>query len=292
MKVREPRAVIRGNDDWHRQPIEAPSPGGLAGCGDLFAPLTSRLRVGFALLFTHRMQLDLNCDLGEGEPFARTRALMRHATSVNVACGVHAGDAATMERCVRLAVELGVRVGAHPGVAGAFGRGEVKLTAGELQTLLLHQVGALHRLTEVHRVRLHHVKLHGSLYHAVERDVALGRCYVETLRHWFGGLPIYALAGGRVAALGRQLGVAIWEEAFADRAYRPDGSLLPRDEPGALLTRPAEITARVRELKAGRGLLAVDGSRLPLRPRTVCVHGDTPGALRLLAAAAGALGGM
>lgn len=236
------------------------------------------------------MQLDLNCDLGEGEPFARTRALMRHTTSVNVACGVHAGDAATMERCVRLARELGVRLGAHPGMAGAFGRGEVRLAPGEFQTLLLHQVGALHRLTEVQKVRLHHVKLHGSLYHTVERDAALGRCYVETVGGWFGGLPIYALAGGRIAALGQQLGVAVWEEAFADRGYRADSSLVPRDQPGALLSRPAEIAQRVRELKAGRGILAVDGSRLPLRARTVCVHGDTPGALRLLAAAARALG--
>ncbi len=237
------------------------------------------------------MQLDFNCDLGEGEPFARTRALMRHATSVNVACGGHAGDATTMERCVRLARELGVRVGAHPGVAGAFGRGEVKLTVNEFQTLLLQQVGALHRLTEVQRVRLHHVKLHGSLYHAVERDAALGRCYIESMGRGFGGLPIYALAGGRVAALGRRLGVAVWEEAFADRAYRSDGSLVPRDESGALLTRPAEIARRVRELRAGEGILTVDGSRLPLRPRTVCVHGDTPGAIRLLAAAARALAG-
>ena len=237
------------------------------------------------------MQIDLNCDLGEGEPFARTRALMRHASSVNVACGGHAGDAATMERCIRLARELGVRVGAHPGVAGNFGRGEVKLTASEFQILLLQQVGALHRLAEVHRVRLHHVKVHGSLYHAVERDAELGRCYVETVGRWFGGLRIYARAGGQVAALGRKLGVAVWEEVFADRAYRPDGSLVPRKESGALLTRPAEITRRVRELKAGQGILAVDGSRLPLRARTICVHGDTPGAIRLLGAASRALAG-
>ncbi len=237
------------------------------------------------------MQLDLNCDLGEGEPVARTRALMRHATSVNLASGGHAGDAVIMERCVLLARELGVRVGAHPGVAGNFGRGEVKLTVKEFQTLLLHQVGALHRLTEVHRVRLHHVKLHGSLYHAVERDAALGRCYVETVGGWFGGSPIYALAGGQVAALGRRLGVVVWEEAFADRAYRSDGSLVPREEPGALLTRPAEIAGRVRDLIAGQGILTVEGHRLPLRARTLCFHGDTPGAIRLLVAAARALAG-
>jgi UPF0271 protein len=225
---------------------------------------------------------DLNCDLGEGEPPARTRALMRLATSVNVACGGHAGDATTMERCVLLAKSLGVKVGAHPGVAGGFGRGEVRLTPAELQSLLLAQVGALHRLSEVHRVRLHHVKLHGALYHAVECDAELGRCFVETMARWFRGLPIYALAGGRVAQLGRELGVRIWEEAFLDRGYRADGSLVPRSEPGAPLTRPREITTRLRSLRARGGWPAQDGTWLTLRPRTLCLHGDTPGALALL----------
>lgn len=226
--------------------------------------------------------LDLNCDLGEGEPPARTRALMRLATSVNVACGGHAGDAATMERCVLLAKSLGVKVGAHPGVIGEFGRGEVRLTPAELPTLLLAQVGALHRLTEVHRVRLHHVKLHGALYHAVEHDVRLGRCYVETMARWFRGLPIYALAGGRIAELGRELGVRIWEEAFLDRGYRADGSLVPRSESGALLTRAHEVATRLRSLRDRGGWPAQDGTWLALRPRTLCLHGDTPGALALL----------
>lgn len=228
------------------------------------------------------MELDLNCDLGEGESPARTRALMRLATSVNVAGGGHAGDAATMERCVLLAKSLGVKVGAHPGVTGGFGRGEVRLPPKELQTLLLTQVGALHRLTEVHRVRLHHVKLHGALYHAVEHDRQLGRCYIETVARWFRGLPIYALAGGRIAELGRQLGVKVSEEAFLDRGYRADGTLLPRGEPGALLTRPAEITDRLRSLRQRGGWPAHDGTWLALRPNTLCLHGDTPGALSLL----------
>ncbi len=231
------------------------------------------------------MPLDLNCDLGEGESPARMRALMRWATSVNVACGGHAGDAVTMERCVRLAKSLGTRIGAHPGVAGSFGRGEIQLGVTELQSLLLAQVGALHRLTEVHPVRLHHVKLHGALYHAVEHDARLGRCYVETMARWFRGLPIYVLAGGRIAALGRQLGVKVWEEVFLDRGYRADGTLLPRGEPGALLTRPAEITARLRSLRQRGGWPAHDGTWLALRPRTLCLHGDTPGALALLRAA-------
>lgn len=231
------------------------------------------------------MPLDLNCDLGEEEKPARTRALMRLATSANVACGGHAGDAATMERCVVLAKSLGVNVGAHPGVPGGFGRGEVRLTPAELQTLLLAQVAALHRLTEVHRVRLHHVKLHGALYHAVEHDARLGGCYVETMARWFRGLPLYALAGGRVAMLGRELGVRIWEEAFLDRGYRADGSLLPRSKPGAVLTRPREVATRLRSLRARGGWPAHDGTWLALRPRTLCLHGDTPSALSLLRAA-------
>lgn len=207
---------------------------------------------------------------------------MRHVTSVNVACGVHAGSAATMEHCVRLARTLGVKVGAHPGVSGSFGRGEVRLSLPELQTLLLTQVGALRRLTEIHRVRLHHVKLHGALYHAVEHDPNLGQCYVDTMARWFRGLPIYALAGGPVAALGRDRGVSIWEEAFLDRGYQADGTLIPRGEPNALLTRPREIATRLRDLRLRGGWPARDGSWLALRPRTLCVHGDTPGALRLL----------
>lgn len=227
------------------------------------------------------MKLDLNCDLGEGEPLARTRALMRHVTSVNIACGSHAGSAVTMERCILLAKQLGARVGAHPGIAGSFGRGEVKLTPAEFQTLLLHQVGAFHRLTEVHKVRLHHVKLHGSLYHAVENDARLTEAYLRSVGNWFAGLPVYALAGGRVSQLAHRHGLPVWEEAFADRAYQDDGSLVPRSETGSLITTPQAVVERVRLLRERGGWTSASGSWLPLRPRTLCIHGDTPGAVRL-----------
>jgi 5-oxoprolinase (ATP-hydrolysing) subunit A len=230
------------------------------------------------------VQLDLNCDLGEGEPPARTWALMRRVTSVNVACGVHAGDAATMERCVRLAKTSGVRLGAHPGLAGAFGRGEVRLTPGELRQLVVDQVGALRGLAEKHGVRLRHVKLHGALYHAVEREPGLARGYLATMDGCFPGLAIYALAGGRVATLGRRQGLPVWEEAFLDRGYRDDGSLVPRAEEGALLTTPGQVRERLRSLIGRGGWATVSGGWLTLAPRTLCVHGDTPGALRLLGA--------
>lgn len=228
------------------------------------------------------MALDLNCDLGEGEPASRTRALLRYATSVSIACGVHAGDAATMERCLQWVQTAGIHPGAHPGLPGHFGRGDHAVTLAELETLLLHQVGALHRLTEVHCLRLHHVKLHGSLYHAVEHDEELAGGYLAAMARWFRGVPVYALAGGRVATLGRQWGVTVWEEAFLDRAYLPDGSLASRTQPGALLTDPQQVRQRLRELLAGEGIETGEGTRLHLRPRTVCIHSDSPGALRLL----------
>src|SRR5256885_15204701 len=119
------------------------------------------------------MKVDLNCDLGEGESVAKTRALMRSITSANVACGGHAGDVRSMETSVRLARQYGVRLGAHPGLPSQFGRGIVKLSPAQLELLLLHQIGALERIARFHHVKLHHIKLHGSLYHAADADPAL-----------------------------------------------------------------------------------------------------------------------
>lgn len=224
---------------------------------------------------------DLNCDLGEGEPWARTRALLRQVTSANVACGEHAGDALTMERVVVKAKALGVHLGAHPGVAGAFGRGEVNLTPGQLQTLVLQQAGALDLLARRQGSRLHHIKLHGALYHAVEHDEALGRAYVEAVARWFPKARIYARAGGRVLTLAREAGVAAWAEGFIDRAYRVDGQLVPRTQDGAVLTRTRDITERLREWRQTGGWKSLDGSWVAVPARTLCLHGDTPGAVSL-----------
>lgn len=224
---------------------------------------------------------DLNCDLGEGEPWARTRALLRQVTSANVACGGHAGDAFTMERAVIEAKTLGVRLGAHPGVAGAFGRGEVRLSPGQLQTLVLQQAGALECLARRHGGRLHHLKLHGALYHAVEHEDALGRAYVEAVARWFPKAKIYARAGGRVLALAREAGVAAWAEGFIDRGYRADGQLVPRDQDGALLTRLPKIVGRLREWRESGGWKSLEGPWVDVPAQTLCLHGDTPGAVSL-----------
>jgi UPF0271 protein len=224
---------------------------------------------------------DLNCDLGEGEPWTRTRALLRQVTSANVACGGHAGDALTMERVVVEAKALGVRLGAHPGVAGAFGRGEVTLSPGELQTLVLQQVGALDLLARRQGSRLHHIKMHGALYHAVENDNALGRAYVETVARWFPQVTIYSRAGGLVLTLAHKAGITAWAEGFIDRAYRADGQLVPRNQDGALLTRTQDISKRLREWRQTGGWKSLDGTWVAVPAQTLCLHGDTPGAVAL-----------
>jgi len=230
------------------------------------------------------MKLDLNCDLGEGEPLVRTRALMRWIASANVACGGHAGDARSMRACVRLAKQSGVKLGAHPGPWSRAdrGRGPVRISADELELLLLQQVGALEKIANSERVHLNHIKLHGALYHAVEAEAVLARAYVRCVATHWPQAKIYALAGGRVVSAAKGRGVPCLAEGFADRAYQADGRLVPRTKPGAVLSNVAESVLRVRALLAGRGLTARDGRRLVLQIETVCVHSDSPHALRLV----------
>lgn len=229
------------------------------------------------------MTLDINCDLGEGEAPARTRALMRLVDSANVACGGHAGDLDSMARCARLAGELGVHLGAHPGPADdrGFGRTPIHPTAGQLALWVVQQAGALACVAERFGVALHHIKLHGALYHASEADDALARAYVLAVREHFPGVRIYSLPGGRVARVARRLGVEAWQELFADRAYRADGHLVPRTEAGAVLTDRRSVAARLeRWLESGR-MATAEGGEVKLTGQTLCVHGDTEHAVAL-----------
>lgn len=229
------------------------------------------------------MKLDINCDLGEGEAPARTRALMRQVDSANVACGGHAGDLDSMARCARLAGEFGVRLGAHPGPAGGdgFGRTPIRPSAGQLALWVVQQAGALACVAQRFGARLHHIKLHGALYHASEADEALARAYVLAVREYFPGVRIYSLAGGRVARAAHRLGVEAWQELFADRAYRADGGLVPRGEPGAVLAGRREVAARLeRWLQSGR-MATAEGGEVKLAGETLCVHGDSGHAVAL-----------
>ncbi|HEX5041828.1 MAG TPA: 5-oxoprolinase subunit PxpA [Candidatus Polarisedimenticolaceae bacterium] len=212
------------------------------------------------------MTIDLNADVGEIEGEEPLYAL---ATSVNVACGGHAGDEASMTRAIRLAASRGVAVGAHPGYPDRahFGRRSVHLSRAELTAALAVQIEALSRLCRVHGVPLVHVKPHGALYHDASRDERVAQAIADAAP----GAVLVGLAGSlaltRYAALGRRTAA----EGFADRTYEPDGSLRPREKPGALLLDPARAAAQAVRL-ARSGTIA-----------TVCVHADTPGAAGILA---------
>lgn len=233
--------------------------------------------------------IDLNSDLGEGEPAVHTAALMAGIDSANIACGGHAGSVDTMSRCLDLAAHHGVHAGAHPGVPGTGGFGRVagaRLSPGDLRALLHDQVGPLMALAAARLPgrELHHIKLHGALYHATDADPDLADAYLDEVARSWPGLRFYARAGGTVAREAEARGLPVWGEAFLDRGYAADGTLVPRNRPGALLTTVEEVRARLADLREREGCRAIDGRWIPLRARTFCLHGDTPRALDFLAA--------
>ena len=234
--------------------------------------------------------MELNCDLGEGEAPEWTAGLCSWVRRINVACGGHAGDDASMDRCIRLARQHGLLLGAHPGLPGAFGRGEARLDADALVALLDAQVFRLELHAAKEGMDLMHVKLHGSLYHAVERDHALARALAEWARDERPGLELVGLPNGRLRPAAIAAGVPFIPEGFLDRGYRPDGSLVPRGEPGATLAGEQAVERRLNRWLDTGGIDAIDGTWVRLDVRTWCVHADTPGALDFVVAAARALG--
>jgi KipI family sensor histidine kinase inhibitor len=231
--------------------------------------------------------VDLNCDLGEG--MEHDAALMPLISSANIACGGHAGDERTMAAAVALARRHGVAIGAHPGHDDRqhFGRRERLLSPESAAALVLGQIAAL----ATHAgADLHHVKLHGALYHQVDDDDALAAAVAAALRARFPGLVVYARAGGALARLARAEGLAVAEEAFIDRAYRGDGRLAPRSTPGAVIADVAAAADRARRLVGAGCIEAIDGTHLAIRADTLCIHGDGMDPVALAAAVRDALG--
>lgn len=229
--------------------------------------------------------IDLNSDLGESFGHWRLgddEAMFALVTSANVACGFHAGDAATMRRSVELAVHHGVALGAHPGyrdLAG-FGRRSLDASPAELADELLYQLGALDGLARAQGTRVRYVKAHGALYHRLGADPAAAETFAAALAAYDPTLPLLGAPDSELERAARTAGLRFAREAFADRGYAPDGTLLPRGAAGAVLTDPAEVARRAVEL-ATTGGLAVDGGAVELAPDSICLHGDTPGAVEL-----------
>jgi 5-oxoprolinase (ATP-hydrolysing) subunit A len=226
--------------------------------------------------------MDINCDLGEGEPLAKTRRFMRWVTSANIACAGHAGNSDTMRCCLQLCREAGVNAGAHPGFVDREyqGRRKMSISGSDLQSLIESQAGALERMADQEKISISHIKLHGALYHIVEQDERLSEAYVVFVKERFPGIRIFAFPSGHVIPAARRLGVEVWGEIFADRAYEADGSLRSRAEAGALLEDFGEIRMRMETFLSTGRLPLKDGTTIKINAQTVCVHADSPGALR------------
>ena len=233
-----------------------------------------------------RIVVDLNADVGES--FGRytlgaDEELLGIVTSANVACGAHAGDPQVMRRTVRLAVRHGVAVGAHPGFFDlqGFGRREIALAPEEVEDIVLYQIGALAAVAAAEGSRLSHVKPHGALYNMAARDRALADAVARAVAAFDRGLVLVGLAGSVLLDAGEAAGLRVAAEAFADRAYEPDGSLTPRHRPGSVLQNADHVVARAIRIVRERRVEATDGSTIPVRADTLCIHGDTPGAVAL-----------
>lgn len=242
------------------------------------------------------LRIDLNADVGESFgawPMGEDALLIPLVTSANVACGFHAGDPLTIERTVRLALEAGVAVGAHPGypdLAG-FGRRELSMSADELEAAVLYQVAALDGMVRACGGRLAHVKPHGALYNRAAADLAVARSIAAAVARLGPGLRLVGPPGSALLAAGREAGLAVTAEGFADRAYEPDGSLRPRRLPGSVHHDPAVAAAQAVSIALHGRVTAADGTPVDVRAGSLCVHGDTPGAVEIARAVRAALVG-
>ena len=225
------------------------------------------------------MQIDLNADLGEG--CGNDEALLALISSANVACGWHAGDAATMLQTVKWAIEKGVAIGAHPSFPDRenFGRTEMQRDPEAVYADVLYQIGALAAIVRAQGGQLHHVKPHGALYNQAARDPALAEAIVRAVRDFDSDLVFFGLAGSKMIDVARQAGLRVKEEVFADRGYNPDGSLVKRGTPGALHEDEEVALNQTLTMVREQRVRAIDGNWVPIRAETVCLHGDGAHAL-------------
>ncbi|QHK20916.1 5-oxoprolinase subunit PxpA [Pseudarthrobacter psychrotolerans] len=239
--------------------------------------------------------IDLNSDVGES--FGRWSlgddlAMFGSVSSANVACGFHAGDPSVIRRTCREAAAAGVAIGAHVGyrdLAG-FGRRFMDISPTELADDVVYQIGALQALAAVEGARVRYVKPHGGLYNAIVTHTAQAQAVVDAVKSIDPNLPILGLPGSEVLRLAEAAGLRAVTEAFADRAYNPDGTLVSRSQPGAVLEDPEQVAEHVLRMATESAVRAIDGSILTIRAESICVHGDSPGAVAMATAVKSALG--
>jgi UPF0271 protein len=225
------------------------------------------------------MELNLNADLGESFgawKMGDDAALLNIVGSASVACGFHAGDPLVMRRTLHAARKSGVSIGAHPGFPDlqGFGRRAMHMAVDELQAMIVYQLGALAGIARVEGMRMEHVKPHGALNNMACEDAGLAARIAKAIKSYDPALILLAPAGSKLAEAGARENLVVAGEVFADRAYTDEGNLMPRNQPGAMLTRVDESVAHVMRMLDAGGIVAHSGKRLPVRFHSICVHGD------------------
>ncbi len=232
--------------------------------------------------------MDINADIGEGYD---DTGLMPYLTRASIACGGHTGDARSMDAALALAAEYGVAVGAHPSYPdrAGFGRREWAATPEQIVLWVTQQTETLAEIAASKGMRLVHVKPHGALYNAAAQHEAIAAAIAQAVKDWDASLILLGLSGSRLIEAGRAAGLTVIQEVFADRRYQPDGQLVSRETPGALITDPEIAAEQAYALTQGQPIVALDGSSLWLAADTLCLHSDTPDAVKIARAVAEAL---
>ncbi|HYX64895.1 MAG TPA: 5-oxoprolinase subunit PxpA [Burkholderiales bacterium] len=232
-------------------------------------------------------RIDLNCDMGESYGAWKMGAdaeVMPHISSANIACGFHGGDPATIRKTVRLAVDHGVAIGAHPSLPDlmGFGRRVMKISPQDMYDLVVYQAGAVEGFARAAGSRLHHIKCHGALYNMAANDEALAEAMVRAAKDL--GTMLYVLSNSKNYFIGKKLGVAVCAEVFADRGYTDAGELAPRDQPGGMIENEAKAAKQALAMVEEGYVTSLSGKRVPVAVDTICLHGDQPGAVAFAAA--------
>lgn len=235
------------------------------------------------------LSIDLNCDMGESfgsYTLGYDAEAMPHVTSLNVACGFHASDPDVMAKTIALAKKNGVAVGAHPGYPDlvGFGRRSMALSLDETKHAVMYQIGALEAFCRAAGLKMQHVKAHGALYNTAEKDVTVATAIAEAIKAVNPDLYMLCLANSQMVTAAKNVGVKYVEEAFADRAYTDQGTLVPRKQAGSVIHDIDEVVKRVTMMVKEKQVISIDGKVVPLNAQTVCVHGDTPGAVQMVTA--------
>jgi UPF0271 protein len=229
-------------------------------------------------------KIDLNCDMGESYGAWKMGAdaeIMPFISSANIACGFHAGDPATIRTTVRLAVERGVAVGAHPSLPDlmGFGRRVMRISPQDMYDLVVYQAGAVEAFARAAGAKLHHVKCHGALYNMAATDEGLSEAMARAVKDLGSGVILYALSGSKSLEAGKKAGIRVLGEVFADRGYSDDGTLAPRDKPGGMIEDAAASVKQALAMIEEGYVMSLAGKRVAVAADTMCLHGDQPGAV-------------